>query len=673
MHYLEGPDPKQALINAFQPESAADRLVYQPMKPEHKELIPAPLFSSSPNKREHGLRQHTDGPVLDNDNMPIAHPTAGTSSLDIDDSKPRDAASAPQSEDLTQQNRVASSTTFEEQLPPHSAFSPKLPSLSGFQDDTENNTHAAPSDSLVNEEGGHEASTGDAAPMPVSQDTATSAVVVDPQPQQQQVQEPPPPPPQRLHERLMDWFWGQGVAQVDQPDVPVEEEERLVQNIEDEAPFVPIANRQPLANQEPMQQQNAEVVAAAAEAGIEPNPAEGADDIEDLEGIMELIGMQGPLIGLIQNGMFCALLVCMTVGAALWVPYNLGKLFLITVAQPVFVIQQPLRAASSSADMLVDFCIFAAGSSYYWIDRAVNFLCSPIMWLVPSLKAILQTTILAETARSYAERALRRLAITSMESSEFMSRAFDVPKISVLAHESLRLLESRSTAFTKETIDISLSVLDRLTQMVESVGLQETARYGLQGIYHSGHWAVRKLVEMRPTISSLLRVNPLKINIVSYSREVSLDYSLAIWDGKDKSIAILCGYVSIGLIGAVYLSCSTILWGKNKKGRVEGGLADILYQAGGVLKVILIISIEMILFPLYCGFLLDAALLPLFDKATMATRIAFLKDSPNTSLFIHWFIGTCYMFHFALFVSMCRRIMRSGVLCKCKTSLCLVY
>jgi E3 ubiquitin-protein ligase MARCH6 len=95
---------------------------------------------------------------------------------------------------------------------------------------------------------------------------------------------------------------------------------------------------------------------------------------------------------------------------------------------------------------------------------------------------------------------------------------------------------------------------------------------------------------------------------------------------------------------------------------VEKTFADLLKQASGVLKVILIISIEMLAFPLYCGMLLDSALLPLFENATFASRLAFANRSPWLFVFLHWFIGTCYMFHFALFVSMCRRILRSGVL-----------
>jgi E3 ubiquitin-protein ligase MARCH6 len=89
----------------------------------------------------------------------------------------------------------------------------------------------------------------------------------------------------------------------------------------------------------------------------------------------------------------------------------------------------------------------------------------------------------------------------------------------------------------------------------------------------------------------------------------------------------------------------------------------LLNQASGVTKVILIISIEMLVFPLYCGLLMDAALLPLFEDATLKSRFDFTMRHPLTSIFVHWFVGTGYMFHFALFVSMCRKIMRKGVLC----------
>jgi E3 ubiquitin-protein ligase MARCH6 len=148
------------------------------------------------------------------------------------------------------------------------------------------------------------------------------------------------------------------------------------------------------------------------------------------------------------------------------------------------------------------------------------------------------------------------------------------------------------------------------------------------------------------------------------SGSVPIDYDLAVWDSKDRVIAISMGYLLATIMGYLYLRITGFLAGPNRGQRIEGVVAEVLLQAGGVMKVILIIGIEMIVFPLYCGTLLDIALLPLFSEATIISRIAFTTGSPLTSLFVHWFIGTCYMFHFALFVSMCRKILRTGVLCK---------
>ena len=165
-------------------------------------------------------------------------------------------------------------------------------------------------------------------------------------------------------------------------------------------------------------------------------------------------------------------------------------------------------------------------------------------------------------------------------------------------------------------------------------------------------------------VPSHLNTSQLRINLDIPQRTEPLDYSLAYWSTRDRVLAIFLGYLSFSIAGAVYLKLRVLLRENRNRDKAEGAVAEILYQAGGVMKVILIISIEMIVFPLYCGLLLDAALLPLFENATILSRLQFTITSPVTSLFVHWFVGTCYMFHFALFVSMCRNMMRSGVLCQ---------
>ena len=179
----------------------------------------------------------------------------------------------------------------------------------------------------------------------------------------------------------------------------------------------------------------------------------------------------------------------------------------------------------------------------------------------------------------------------------------------------------------------------------------------VQQAYHAAIW-------LGTTGLHVVRSGSLSVamDFSSIPKSGPMDPSLAYWNMSDRLIAILVGYSFFALLGALYLRRGKPLTGSALGKHFEGMIIDVLQQAGGVLKVILIISIEMLLFPLYCGLLLDAATLPLFQDATLASRVSFTVGSPWTAGFVHWFIGTCYMFHFALFVAMCRNILRSGVL-----------
>ena len=475
--------------------------------------------------------------------------------------------------------------------------------------------------------------------------------------------------PQGFLDKVMDWLWG-GLAPI--PD-PTEQgggdDEHVVDDLADEAPFVPVEHGRPViedANNAAFQGQDPEVVAAAVQAGLDPNDAEAIEDGEDLEGIMELVGMQGPIAGLIQNGMFCAVLVSMTIFFGMWVPYIAGKAFLLFLANPVsLLIKMPLRWTSSSADLIIDICVFSAGLAYYWVDTVVRYLCAPIGWFIPFLGKLNENRLLADFAKSYAESALERLADAFIETGGSLSES-DIPTFSILAHESLRGIEQHLIGLIRMLRDtlvvVAASVSAGTFSFTALYDLLSTQMVAYVKTYTSfaAAWS-REFLALLPTI---LKINPLRISLTIPQRTRPLDLSLAYWDTNDRLLAILFGYLFFSLIGVLYLRISATLRGTKADGKVQGPLADVLYQAGGVMKVILIISIEMIVFPLYCGLLLDLALLPLFSNVTVLSRLDFTLTSPWTSIFVHWFVGTCYMFHFALFVSMCRKIMRSGVLCR---------
>ena len=474
---------------------------------------------------------------------------------------------------------------------------------------------------------------------------------------------------QSLTETVMEWLWGGAVQAGLPPEDHGEDDEHVVRDVQEEAPFVHMAQGQLVVhgrNDADNVVQDPEVLRAAAEAGLDPNDAEAIDDGEDLEGVMELIGMQGPIAGLVQNGMFSAVLISLTVFFGIWIPYIAGKLFLVFLANPISLfVKLPLRWASTIADLIIDTCVFIAACAFFWTDTTIRWIVTPIGFLVPFLARINNNSVLSTTAWSYGSAAGERL-VRMFESTSDSFVESDIPAFSIIAHESLKKAEQRLTEFTVGSVTLMRNMTSVQTnQTVSAQGnWNQLGHLVFNGFSKAFLLSIRKTLNALKMAPSLLNINPLRISLDIPQRTQPLDYSLASWNTRDRIVAIFLGYVSFSIAGALYLRIRAVFHDKRDPEQAQGTFVDILNQAAGVMKVILIIGIEMIVFPLYCGLLLDGALLPLFDNASLLSRITFTIDSPYTSIFIHWFVGTCYMFHFALFVSMCRKIMRTGVLCK---------
>ena len=149
---------------------------------------------------------------------------------------------------------------------------------------------------------------------------------------------------------------------------------------------------------------------------------------------------------------------------------------------------------------------------------------------------------------------------------------------------------------------------------------------------------------------------PLKQKAAEYTDFTALHGTIT-----EKVIAVIAGYFIFTCLGAIYLRVRK-LRDTPDGDNTERLIRDILRQAGAVLKVVVIITIELVSFPIFCGILIDLACLPLFPNASISSRLAFAQRFTFTATFLHWFTGTLYMFHFAMFVSMCRDLVRAGTL-----------
>ncbi|KIO34092.1 hypothetical protein M407DRAFT_3567 [Tulasnella calospora MUT 4182] len=116
---------------------------------------------------------------------------------------------------------------------------------------------------------------------------------------------------------------------------------------------------------------------------------------------------------------------------------------------------------------------------------------------------------------------------------------------------------------------------------------------------------------------------------------------------RERGFAIAWGYLSTAIVLGTVLE-----WMGPNIGPTLRAIRSIIRQQVILIKVLVFITIELIIFPLGCGILLDLNTLPLFPSGTLQRRIAFLHYAPFTSIFLHWLLGTMS----------CRAAMRPGAL-----------
>ena len=429
--------------------------------------------------------------------------------------------------------------------------------------------------------------------------------------------------------RMADFMW-RGIDDIDPAELAAVE-------MDDFADDLGVMDQDDLLPDE--MEQDREVVEAAVAAGLDP---EAIEDAEDLEGILELLGMRGPVAGLFQNAIFCAFLVSISIFMAIFFPYNIGRITLWMTANPM----RPARMLFSVSKFIQDCAVIIGGV----ISSAASLTIQMAARLI-HLKSV---------SSSFAPITTRFWDMT-VSASNRISASFttDLPIISA----------SEMRNFSAISHEALLTIRGHVNWVFSALG--ETLMFVVGGNYSVKGSEVLAMASNASTIawSNVKHVPAAVANPSSWVINLSIpepssvvNPELAYWGGVDRFWAIISGYVAMSLVAGIYLRRGAPFSSGPAAQEWEGALIDGLNQASGVMKVILIIGIEMLVFPLYCGMLLDIALLPLFEGTTMASRLQFTVTYPVTSVFVHWFVGTGYMFHFALFVSMCRKIMRKGVL-----------
>ena len=478
--------------------------------------------------------------------------------------------------------------------------------------------------------------------------------------------------PRSVVDRMTEWLWVNELYEANDEsdqDSTNTDDEHIIEDIAREAPFVPVHGQQARLEEQQDGQpregdlpRDPEVEAAAAEAGIDINNMEAADDLEDLDGILELIGLNGPITGLIQNVIFSQFLISLTLLAGIAIPYVWGMLALDIMSNPVGVfIWLPINLAMTAINIVVDTALFVTGLVLSAFLSIVSMMHKFWMAALPSLARGIDVSDWMNQCLTLVSKSGARLEKTLLWL--LVGDGISLPKINMDAQKSLHRMESFICDCFSKLVNLVTSCLPQTMENMEGLTESSMAHPQIMGNTRTQQGrAVLKQASKLPQLFSQALASFVTRESDTPITADDMKIDNAAWTARDRAFTIMLGYCSVIFLGIMYLQISRLVLRLKAGEKVPGMVADVAVQAGGVLKVILIIGIEMIVFPFYCGLLLDLALLPLFSGATVQTRFDFFFESPFTALFVHWFIGTCYMFHFALFVSMCRKIMRKGVL-----------
>ncbi|KAI9498992.1 hypothetical protein BDB00DRAFT_867061 [Zychaea mexicana] len=339
---------------------------------------------------------------------------------------------------------------------------------------------------------------------------------------------------------------------------------------------------------------------------------------DDIDGILEAIGMHGNYVSLAQNSALMSLLISLCLGAAVWIPYVVGIIFIM--ATPFEAANSLLWLVRKVTDPLLD-TVFTICTSYLW----------------PCVSSFIQSQersfnrLGQHEATAYIYEAIAN-GVTKAQRLIQQVYPFDSTVVTTTAATSSSTIATGSNALSDGGIQIALSKLFSATAAKIPTNWSDT------------QIAMNQLIDQH--------IKPAAHDALIRYHGFATGHS-----AFDRFVCIIIGYAVIITGSSWYLSRAHVAYATFGR-----SARQVVQQQGIILKVAMFIAIELLLFPIVCGILMDVSSLSLFRDATVDSRLAYLQSHPLASVFLHWFLGTSFMFFFAILVTVCREIVRPGVL-----------
>ena len=333
------------------------------------------------------------------------------------------------------------------------------------------------------------------------------------------------------------------------------------------------------------------------------------DEGDDFDGIMELVGMRGSIFGLLQNAAISLVLITAAVMLGVAIPYIWGRIILTILAHPIlFTVVIPWSLAVFCANLLIDTVLGVACYGIFAVCVSTRFLLNLGWSGIPAMGSTI-TNLMHNYASDAWRRVAGKLTTLALILASDRTSPENMSLVTVHSETSHAWLASRQP-WARATLAMSW-----LSEKISaSANLTSNASYRLQVAAQDNKTAPEVLYNMFEDLIGIWKEPSVKqgnttymFPVVSEAEEALVEFSnSSSWTAADRVMAVIAGYVLFTIVGAWYLSKHKSQPGSYRR-QLEKTSIELLQQAGGVMKVILIIGIEMFVFPLYCGLLLGKA------------------------------------------------------------------
>ncbi|KAJ2850475.1 hypothetical protein IWW36_001855 [Coemansia brasiliensis] len=376
--------------------------------------------------------------------------------------------------------------------------------------------------------------------------------------------------------------------------------------------------------------------------GLVLNDDEGdfAGDFAGAGDIWEAIGLRGPIINAVQYFVLVFVVISMVLAFFAWFPFICGRAFvaLNPIRLVLYATHLLFTAIDTVSELVLDWLPLLVWRYIRPILPAITNLLGPAVvypmsFMIPELQGVLQATEGSMWAR-----------LTSPNMQEFVTDQIRQSQIIWLLFPWTRPVptatDSTLTAAATETSGGAgiLSTLQEITAVFSDTKQRELSQ------------SLKLMDWERNLWQRLMRIGIPIDRVVGRLERAAFGSTV-----DDRMLMILIGHM-LGLCTAWVIV--TYLPRALRRSSLYNSARMSLRMA----KIMFFIFVELVLFPILCGYCLDLSLMPLLESASVGARVRAIMEHRWAALFTHWLLGLLFMVHFARFVLHCRQVMRPGLL-----------